>query len=320
MATGLVLLAYLAWQLGRTNWVADGQRADVLHEVPLHAGARMIAPRAGADERGPRTAVAKVLALLLAFEGDRSSMGLTELSRRVDLPLSTTHRLVGELLEAGFLRRASAGGYQVSRRVWKIGQNAGKVLQETARPALAELFRVTGHVSQLAIRDGDSTLVVDRVFGPGQAPQISRVGDRLPLHASTVGRAILAFEEPWIQDGYLAQPLDALAPETPVDPMALVAQFVTIRREGYAFSPEEAGAGTAAIAVPVLLGRHRPVGAVGLVAPVAQARRLLGHLPALRDAASALALEARRWPHVGADAVDLDDVGDVGDADHQGGG
>jgi DNA-binding IclR family transcriptional regulator len=261
---------------------------DASPEAPTPAGA------------APRTAVAKVLALLLAFEGDRVSLGLTELAQQVGLPLSTTHRLVGELVDAGFLRREPTGRYRVSRRVWKIGQNAGRVLQETARPPLAELFRVTGRVSQLAIRDGRDTLIADRVFGPGQATQVSRVGDRLPLHASAVGKAILAFEERSIQDGYLAQPLDGITAATLVDPVVLARQFATIRRDGYAFSAEEARVGSASIAVPVLVGRERPVAAVGLIAPSAQARRLAGLLPALRSAANALALDAPRWPHVGA--------------------
>jgi DNA-binding IclR family transcriptional regulator len=269
--------------------------------MPSDASSDVPSPDTAGD--GSRTAVAKVLALLLAFEGDRASLCLTELARQTGLPLSTTHRLVGELLDAGLLRREAAGGYRVSRRLWKIGQNAGRALQETVRPSLAELFRLTGGVNQLAIRDGDDALIVDRVFGPGQASHASRVGGRLPLHACAMGKAILAFEDREVQDRYLARPLDAITRATQVDPAVLARQFADIRRNGYAFSVEEARLGSAAIAVPVLVGGQRAVAALGLVAPIAQRRRLVGLLPALRSTATALALDVPRWPHPGARGV-----------------
>ena len=278
-------------------------------------------PDASSDAPSPdvagdraRTAVAKVLALLLAFEGDRASLCLTELARQTGLPLSTTHRLVGELLDAGLLRREAAGGYRVSRRLWKIGQNAGRALQETVRPSLAELFRVTGSINQLAIRDGDDALIVDRVFGPGQAPHASRVGGRVPLHACAIGKAILAFEERRFQERYLARPLDAITRATQVDPVVLARQFADIRRNAYAFSVEEARLGSASIAVPVLVGDQRPVAALGLVAPIAQRRSLIGLLPALRSAATALALDVPRWPRAGvAGVAGVDLVEDASD-------
>lgn len=235
--------------------------------------------------------------VLSAFGDGRSSLGLTELARHADVPLSTAHRIVADLVAAEVLRREADGRLRVGRRLWKVAQNAGREIQETSRPHLAELFRRTGRSSQLAIRDGVHALVIDRVHGPGQSGASSRPGTRLPLHACATGKAILAFEEPWIRTGYLGHDLEGPTSATEVDPSALESQLRSVRRDGHATTLEESRVGLAAVAVPVLLGSGHAVGAVGIVAPAVDARRLRDHLPALRETAQALAVEASRWPH-----------------------
>lgn len=245
-----------------------------------------------------RTAVTKALDVLTAFEGARLSLTLTELSQHADLPLSTTHRLVADLVRAEFLRREPDGRFRPGRRVWKIGQNAGRALQETVRPRLVELHRQTGHTTQIAIRDGGHALVIDRVHGSGgRAGTSSRPGSRLPLHACATGKALLAYEEPWIRDGYLAGTLEAATPSTQIDAKSLAEQLDTVVRQGFATTMEEARLGTAALAVPVLIGAGTAVAALGLVAPATEGRRLTAHVATLRDIAATIAVEAPRWPH-----------------------
>lgn len=247
---------------------------------------------------GRRTAVTKALDVLAAFEGNRSSLTLTELSQHADLPLSTTHRLVADLVRVEFLRREPDGRFRPGRRVWKIGQNAGRALQETVRPQLVELHRRTGYTTQLAIRDGGHALVIDRVHGSGGRPgSSSRPGSRLQLHTCATGKALLAHEEQWIRDGYLAGTLEMSTPSTQVDAEALAAQLQQVAFQGYATTMEEARLGTAALAVPVLIGTGTAVAAVGLVAVATEGRRLVDHVPTLREAAATLAVEATRWPH-----------------------
>ena len=244
-----------------------------------------------------RTAIVKAMDVLSAFEGGRSSFGLTELARHADLPLTTAHRIVSDLVTAGILRREPDGQLRVGRRIWKIAQNAGREIRETTRPHLAELFRQTGRSAQLAIRDGEHSLLIDAVHGPGHAGSSSRPGTRIPLHACATGKVMLAFEEPWIRVGYLTGTLEAATPATEVDTTTLSNQLAAVRRDGFALSVEEARVGTSALAVPVLLGSGYAVAALGLVAPAADARRLREHLPTLRDAAAVLAVDAVRWPH-----------------------
>ncbi|SDN99490.1 transcriptional regulator, IclR family [Klenkia soli] len=235
--------------------------------------------------------------VLSAFEGGRASFGLTELARHAGLPLTTTHRIVADLLVADVLRREPDGQLRLGRRLWKVAQNAGREVRESARPHLAELFRQTGRPAQLAIRDAGHSLLIDVVHGPAQAGSPSRPGTRMPLHACATGKVMLAFEEPWIRSGYLTGTLAAPTRATQVDSGALDDQLAVVRREGFALSVEEARVGTAALAVPVVVGTGYAVAAVGLVAAAPDARRLREHLPVLRHAAAAMAVDAVRWPH-----------------------
>ena len=136
------------------------------------------------------TVTSKVLAIMEVFETSRRALSLTEISEAAGLPLSTTHRLVNELVEWGMLSRGPNGGIQLGLRLWAIAQNAGRQLRETARPFIQDLFALTGETSQLAVRDGNMALFIDRVYGPRRVPRASRVGGRLPLHATAVGKVL----------------------------------------------------------------------------------------------------------------------------------
>lgn len=155
----------------------------------------------GSKQRG-RSVTSKVLAILSTFEQSRGSLSLTQIAEEADLPLSTAHRLVGELIDEGMLARGPHGKIQLGLRLWSIAQNTGRQLRDTARPFVQDMYSLTGHTSQLAIRDGASSLYIDRVYGPRRVPRASRVGGRLPLHATAVGKVILAFSEPWVAEAH----------------------------------------------------------------------------------------------------------------------
>lgn len=239
---------------------------------------------AGGNRQPGRSVTSKVLAIIEVFETSRRSMTLTEIAHRADVPLSTAHRLVGELTEWGLLAYGANDKVQLGIRLWAIAQNAGRQLRETARPFIQDLYSLTGETSQLAIRDGDSALYIERVYGTKRVPRASRVGGRLPLHATAVGKVILAFEEPWVRTGYLQQPLGRYAHRTIVAPGHLSRDLDETVENGYATTVEEVRSGSCSIAVPVYHGR-RLGASVGLVMPSSQAQTMHRHLPVLRGVA-----------------------------------
>lgn len=215
----------------------------------------------------PRSVTARALALVAAFDRDHPTLTLTELSRRTGLALATTHRLARELEAWGALDRDAAGRYGVGTRLWETGLLAPihARLREVALPTLLELRGRVGEGVQLAALVGREAMYVERLPAQASAALASRVGARLPLHATGVGKALLAFQDETFVAAVLGRPLAAYGPRTITSAERLRHELRTIRREGYATSAEEYRRGTCSVAVPVATGGRPAVAAVGVV-------------------------------------------------------
>ena len=199
-----------------------------------------------------QSVTSRVLRIFEAFEAAPASLSLTQIAAAADLSLPTAHRLVHELTGWGALQRDPSGRYHVGLRLWEVAQHGGRQLREAARPYLQDLFSLTQETSHLAVRKGREALYIDRVYGSKRVPRASRVGGRLPLHATAVGKVLLAYEERWIREAYVAGPLDAPTPRTHVHPARLLEELDRIREQGHATTFEEVRPGACSIAVPVL--------------------------------------------------------------------
>lgn len=241
-----------------------------------------------ANEAG-RSVTSRILAIFEAFEQHGPLLSLSQLSEYSGLPVSTTHRLVGELQEWGALSRDQQGRYQVGLRLWELAQNASRRLRNVSHPLLQDLFSLTGETVHLAVREGNEALYVDRVYGSKRVPRAARIGGRLPLHATAVGKVLLAFEEPWFREAYLAGELKSLTSHTHIDPAQLTDELAQIAERGYAVTGEETRVGASSIAVPVGIGYGAVPGtteaAIGIVTLAQHAPTLTQHLPVLRGVA-----------------------------------
>ena len=115
---------------------------------------------AGNTGQAGTSVASRVLALLSAFDEAHRALGLSELARLAGLPTPTAHRLVAELVAAGFLTRQSDGRYVVGRRMWDIGLLAPvqSGLRQLASPFLHDLYGATLATVHLAVRDGTRVL------------------------------------------------------------------------------------------------------------------------------------------------------------------
>lgn len=236
---------------------------------------------AGGNRDPGRSVTSKVIAVLGAFEKDPRPLGLSEIAQLADLPVSTTHRLVNELTAGDLLTRTAEGHYQLGLRIWELAQNVGRQLRETARPFIHDLYSLTGETAQLVVREGNEALLIERAYGTKKGLRSSRVGGRLPLHSTAVGKVLLAFDEPWIQDSYLKLPLASVTNRTITDPAHLAAQLKQIRSQGFSATLDEQRNGASSIAVPVWHTGMLGAG-LGVVIPTAQAGTMERYLPILQ--------------------------------------
>jgi DNA-binding IclR family transcriptional regulator len=257
--------------------------------------------QAGSDPRIPgRSVTDKVLALLAAFTPATPELTLSELARRADVSLPTAHRRVAELLSWGALERGAGGRYRVGLRLWEVASLAprGLGLREAAMPFLEDLYEVTRENVQLAVREGNELVFVERIAGRHAVAVRTRVGGRFALHATGVGLVLLAYAPVAVQDELLGSPLDRYTEKTVTDPTALREKLATVRRAGYAVSDGQVTLDALSVAAPVVDASGLVVAAVSLVvhageadprmlAPVVQAAGR-GISRALRDIAPPL--------------------------------
>lgn len=236
---------------------------------------------------GP-SVTARVLSILACFDEDHRQLTLSEIARAAGMPLSTTHRLLAELQAWNAVERDMHGNYAVGRRLWQLGTlaNVQRELRDIALPAMQDLFAATHENVHLAIRQDDQALYVERFYGKDATVVISRAGRTLPLHATGVGKVLLAHAPEAVTEACLAR-LEPVTVRTVTDPVRLRAELEEIRRFGFARTEGEMTLGTSSVAVPIMDPLGSVVAALGLVTS-STPRHLASLIPALRMAAATI--------------------------------
>ncbi|CAL9483652.1 HTH-type transcriptional regulator XynR [Actinosynnema sp. ALI-1.44] len=235
-----------------------------------------------------RGVLEKALGVLDAFEGRRDGLRLADLARHSGLPVTTVRRLAADLVERQVLERLPDRRYVVGRRLWRLGLLARVQggLRDVALPFLQDLYEVTRENVHLAVRDGAHALYLERLYGRTSVPVVSRPGGRLPLHATGVGKVLLAHAPEDVVAAVVAG-AEKVTPYTITEPGRLLRELAEVRRRGYARTAQEMTLGTCSVAVPVHDGTGAVVASIGLV--LATRRDPGRHLAALRVAAAGIA-------------------------------
>jgi DNA-binding IclR family transcriptional regulator len=228
------------------------------------------------------TVASRLLSVLSAFGEKHRSLTLTELAGRAGMPVPTAHRLIGELVAGGALQRLNDGRYVIGPLVWEAGLLAPVrgPLQQVAEPFLHDVYAATMATVHLAVRDGDEVLYLHRVQGRASVPILSTAGSRLPMHATGVGKVLLAHAPPDVRDRVFAS-LTRMTPYTITRSEVLEAQLDRVRRDGVATTSEEMSLGACSLAVPVMRASDDDVAAaIGVVVATLNRgrQRLLGAL------------------------------------------
>src|SRR3954452_4365020 len=170
--------------------------------------------------------VDRTLDVLGAFDDRHRRLRLADLASRSGLTPPTALRIVRRLVHGGALERRDDATYVVGRRLWDLGLLAPLQtgLREAAAPFLQDLQAVTRATVHLAQRDGDRVLYLDRLSGVASVPVVSRAGSRLPLHATGVGKVLLAHAPAQVQARVLAD-LERVTPYTVTSPRLMSQQL-----------------------------------------------------------------------------------------------
>lgn len=237
------------------------------------------------------------LSLLELFSVSQPELSISEMARRSGIPKSTTHRLVNDLVAAGFLERGPSGMH-LGLRLFELGHlvPTHRTLRELAIPYAHNLSEVTGLTCNLAVRDGHDIFYVEKISTPNLTVPHSRKGGRLPLHCTALGKAILAYSERSFVESVLSSPLPRRSPMTITDPELLRRELAAVRTTKVAYDVEESQPGLFCVAAPVFARRNLLVGAISVTGATAltEAQRFS---PAVRTTAMALSRTLGSRPH-----------------------
>jgi len=218
----------------------------------------------------------KALDILALFDRNRPEWAEHEVARALELPTSTTHRLLASLRSRGYVVRTTSGRYRLGPAAMAFGRRASyKAVPPSLRTALEWVAAVTGETALVGIRDpnGGGLLVLDRIESAQRLRVALEIGHVIPLHAGAPSKALLAHLEPREIERIITGPLPQVGPATITDREALLRDLEAVRRVGHARSLEEATEGGWGVASPVLDGDGQARAVMGVVAPVARHSR-----------------------------------------------
>jgi DNA-binding IclR family transcriptional regulator len=194
-------------------------------------------------------AALRAVRLLKLFSNERPEMSLAELSRASGLNKTTTHRLLRALQSEALIdRNPATSTYSLGTGLMALGVQAlaSNDLRKRVRPVLRTLARDTGETATLEVPFEDSMLIIDEVPGSHVLVSAGNIGTRWPIHATSTGKAWLAFDDAGIDR--LGQKLKPLTSNTVVQKEDFKPQFAEIRRRGYAVTIDELEVGFTAVA------------------------------------------------------------------------
>lgn len=230
--------------------------------------------------------IERVVRILESFDAHSPVLTISEIARRADLPVTTAHRLVTDLLDIRLLERTGDRGIHVGVRLWELSARASGVirLRDVALPYMEDLHAVVRQHTQLGVLDGDEVLSIERLSTPGSIINATHVAGRLPAHACSAGLVLLAYSAEERREELLAQPLERYTARTIVDPTKLRAIFADIRARGHFVADRMTIPDAIGAAAPVFDANGRIAAALTIVLP-SDAERVVGHVPALMTAA-----------------------------------
>lgn len=243
----------------------------------------------------PGDMVGKALRLLGLLGEHPNGVGLSELARAAEFPVSTTHRLLGSLQREGFVAAdEDSRRYGLGLRLFELGQQVSHArgFAGVALPVMQKVTQITREPTLLAVLDRREQLYVHYVEGPQQVQITGEPGRRGPLHCTSMGKCLVAFQAADVTARLVAElALPRLTQHTITDRRRFAEEVAGVRQRGYAVADEEHELGIRAVGVPVCGADGLAIAAISTAAPAYRTRLddLREFVPALRDAARQLA-------------------------------
>jgi IclR family transcriptional regulator, acetate operon repressor len=211
------------------------------------------------------------LSLLEALARAEGGLTLTDVAQRVQLAPSTAHRLLSTLEKMGYVYQAGdLGRWYVGLQAFTVGTSflANRDFVAQSHPYMRRLMEQSGETANLGILEGTDAVFIDQVQCREMMRTIVKLGSRVPLHASGVGKAIFAaMPDDEIEAILKVKGLPRITGNTITSPETMWAAIRVIRQRGWSFDDEEHALSTRCVAAPIYNEHAEVLGAISLAGP-----------------------------------------------------
>lgn len=211
--------------------------------------------------------IERALSIIEELAKERDGIGVTELSRRVGLHKSTVHRILTVLLKFKYADKdLQSKKYRLGMKPLHLG---GIILdrldlRREARDLLKRLADEVNETVHLVVPDNDMGLYIDKIDSNQTFRMRSQIGWYVSLHATAVGKAILAYSSKDYVDRIISKGLKAYTDKTITDPDTLLRHLEEVRSKGYAVDDEENEPGVRCVAAPIFDHRGKVIAALSI--------------------------------------------------------
>jgi IclR family KDG regulon transcriptional repressor len=213
-------------------------------------------------------AVDRALRILDLFDEHENEIKITDISERMGLHKSTVHSLLKTLQMHRYIdQNPENGKYKLGMKLFEKGNFVihGLDIRKVAKTHLVDLSTKTGQTTNLVILDGKEGVYIDKVEGALATILYSRIGRRIPVHCSAVGKVLIAFknrEELWkLLQGHIYK---VQTPNTITNKQDFLVELEQVNKVGYAIDNQENESGVRCIAVPIYDHTNQVIAAVSM--------------------------------------------------------
>lgn len=219
----------------------------------------------------------RAVKILNSLAYKKEEIGITDLSKQLNLHKSTVHRILVTLEDEGFvLKNNISQKYQLGMKLLELGNIAKEQIEikNQALPIMQELAQNTEESIDLNILIDDKRVSIEKIESPHDVRRIIQLGKSLPLYCGGSGKAILAFQSDLeIERIIQKETLISRGPNTITDPTKLKVHLKEVRKKGYALSFEERSLGSASIAAPIFNYQGKAIASLSISGPITRFTR-----------------------------------------------
>jgi DNA-binding IclR family transcriptional regulator len=215
--------------------------------------------------------VDRALGILEVLELSSTPLGVTEISNRMNLHKSTAFGLLLTLERRGFVSQSTeTGKYRLGLKLLELGEKVVSRIDliSMTHPFLTDLVERYKETVHLVIKNENEVVYIDKVDGPRAIGMYSKIGKRVPMHCTGVGKCLLAFMPQAEQEAFLKNmKFEKFTEHTLTNRDDLRKQLEQIRLQGYSVDDEEIENDLRCIAAPVYKHTGDVVAAISISGP-----------------------------------------------------